>query len=356
MQNDSDRTDSLAAAVSDAAGDRRALELRGSGSKAFYGRRARGEPLNIAEHRGVISYEPTELVLTARAGTPLADIEALLADNGQMLAFEPPQFGGAGTLGGAVAAGLSGPRRPFTGAVRDMVLGIRLINGRGEAMRFGGEVMKNVAGYDVSRLATGAMGTLGVILDVSLKVLPRPETETSVRLELPWSALYARIERWLRAGIPVSAAIHDGTSACIRLSGTVSGVKQGLAEIGGDRLDEGARFWASWRDQSHPFFGAALQTPLWRIALPPGRAPEGLPGDLAADWAGQQLWLRSDEHPEHIRELVEAVGGHATWFRGGNRDGEVFHPLRLTLARLNQRVKAAFDPQGIFNPGRLYPE
>ncbi|WP_018716995.1 glycolate oxidase subunit GlcE [Arhodomonas aquaeolei] len=355
METGEDRTEYIAEAVRDAAAASRALSIAGSGSKAFYGRTPTGTTLDVSSHRGIVNYAPTELILTARAGTPLAEIEAALAGQGQMLPFEPPHFGGGGTLGGAVAAGLAGPRRPFTGAVRDMVLGLRLVNGNGEVLHFGGEVMKNVAGYDLSRLNTGALGTLGVILEVTVKVLPRPETEASVRLELPAEALHGAVEGWLRQGVPVSAAVHDGEAALLRLSGTHSGVEQGLARVGGEALADAATVWADWRDHRHPFF-ARTDTPLWRIALPPGQQPEGLPGEAVTDWAGQQLWLRTDADTAAVRGPVTARGGHAALFAGGDRDSDVFQPLSPVLMRAHRRVKQAFDPGAILNPGRLYPE
>ncbi|MDZ7809652.1 MAG: glycolate oxidase subunit GlcE [Arhodomonas sp.] len=272
----------------------------------------------MAEHRGIVNCAPTELILTARAGTPLAEIESALAEQGQMLAFEPPRFGGDGSLGGAVAAGIAGPRRPFAGAVRDMVLGIRLVNGRGEVMHFGGEVMKNVAGYDVSRLNTGALGTLGVLLEVTIEVLPRPERRRACAC--PWPPLSCARHRrqWLRRGVPISAAIHDGEATVIRLSGTHSAVAQGHDMLAGEDVADSDGFWAEWRDQRHPFF-TRDDTPLWRIALPPGRDPGELPGTAATDWAGQQLWLKSDAPAARIRDLATACGGHAAIFTGGDR-------------------------------------
>ncbi|WP_440995236.1 glycolate oxidase subunit GlcE [Arhodomonas sp. SL1] len=355
MDSGADQTRYISECVAEAARAGRPLETRGRHSKGFYGRAPRGEPLPLAEHRGIVNYAPTELILTARAGTPLAEVESTLAEQGQMLAFEPPRFGGDGSLGGAVAAGIAGPRRPFAGAVRDMVLGIRLVNGRGEVMHFGGEVMKNVAGYDVSRLNTGALGTLGVLLEVTVKVLPRPETEASLRLPLAAAELRPAVEQWLRRGVPISAAIHDGEATVIRLSGTHSAVAQGHDILAGEDVADGEGFWAEWRDQRHPFF-TGDDTPLWRLALPPGRDPGELPGPAATDWAGQQLWLKSDAPAARIRDLATACGGHAAVFTGGDRQGEVFHPLAPALMRLHQRIKQAFDPEGILNPGRLYPE
>ncbi|HKJ94391.1 MAG TPA: glycolate oxidase subunit GlcE [Gammaproteobacteria bacterium] len=356
MAKDEDLTEGITEAVRDAVEAGTPLCIRGGGTKDFYGRAGSGEPLNTTAHRGIVNYEPTELVLTARAGTPLLEIERALAAEGQMLSFEPPHFDGeeAATLGGAVACGLSGPRRAFGGALRDMVLGTRVINGRGKVLRFGGEVMKNVAGYDVSRLMAGALGTLGVILEVSLKVLPRPPAENSLTLECPPEDTFARAEGWLRQGIPVSGTFHDGQHLHVRLSGTESAVESGTRAVGGERVDDAPAFWRRVRDQQLPFFDTESGPPLWRIALPPGSELPAIEGPCALEWAGKLAWVRSGASPGDIRHEAERLGGHATLFRGGDREGDIFHPLSKTVAALHERLKASFDPDGIFNPGRLY--
>lgn len=355
MVSDADQTDTIAAQIREADAGATPLSIRGGGTKSFYGRVIGGAPLSLAGHRGVLNYQPTELTLTARAGTPLHEIELILADRGQMLAFEPPHFATGSTLGGAVAAGLSGPRRPFAGAVRDHVLGIRMVDGHGTVERFGGEVIKNVAGYDVSRLMTGALGTLGVLLEVSVKVLPRPAAELSICLDEPPERLHERVEAALRAGAPVTGAAHDGARARVRLTGAASAVDAGAARLGGE-VDEDADFWSALRDQRLPFFTAEPEKPLWRIALPPGAPLPALPGPGLLDWAGQLCWLRSDEPAERIRAEAAAAGGHATRFRAGHNPGTepVFTPLDPVLLRLHQRLKQAFDPAGILNPGRMY--
>ncbi|MGD8429284.1 MAG: glycolate oxidase subunit GlcE [Ectothiorhodospiraceae bacterium] len=351
-----DLTQEITERVASAHAEETALEIRGGGSKSFYGRTPGGEPLEVGEHRGVVNYEPSELIMTARAGTPLKELESDLAEAGQMLAFEPPHFGGGATLGGAVAAGLSGPRRPYSGALRDMVLGLRLVNGKGEVLRFGGEVMKNVAGYDVSRLNAGAMGTLGVILDVSLKVLPLPESEHTMVLDATPEKVFGLSEQWLRAGAPLSGLVHDGERLYVRLSGASSGVEQATREIGGDRVNDAPGFWRGIRDHSHPFFDTEDDTPLWRLALPPAAGLPELAGKRLVDWGGKQLWLRTDAADAEIRAEAERLGGHAVLFRGGDRDGQVFHPLQPGMMRLHQRLRDAFDPKRILNPGRLYQD
>ncbi|PWG64265.1 glycolate oxidase subunit GlcE [Sediminicurvatus halobius] len=354
MARVSDRSQSIAERIAAASEAGTPLAITGSGSKAFYGRAPQGEALDVTGHRGIVNYDPTELVLTARGGTPLAEIETALDAEGQMLAFEPPRYGGGGTLGGAVAAGLSGPRRPFTGAVRDMMLGTRVANGRGEIMRFGGEVMKNVAGYDVSRLMAGSLGTLGVILEISLKVLPRPVAAHTVVLETPMGDVFRHSEDWLRRGMPLSATAHDGERLYVRLSGARSAVEDATRALGGERIDDAPGFWRSVRDHTHDFF-TSEGPPLWRLALPPGAPLPALDGALFSEWAGKQLWLRSAADAESIRRETARLGGHATLFRGGDRSGEVFHPLEAVTLRLHRELKRAFDPAGVLNPGRLYP-
>jgi glycolate oxidase FAD binding subunit len=318
------------------------------------GREPVGEPLSLAGHAGILSYEPSELVVTARSGTPLAELEAALESQGQMLAFEPPHLGPEATIGGCVAAGLSGPRRPYGGAVRDHVLGVRLLNGRGEVLRFGGEVMKNVAGYDLSRLMVGALGTLGVLLDVSLKVLPRPAVEITLRRPASAAEAIETMNRWAGRPLPLSAGAFDGELLHVRLSGTESGVRAARRVVGGDPVDDGGAFWQRLREQRHAVFETAR--PLWRLSVPPATPPLDLPGRQLVDWGGAQRWVLTDAPAQQVRALAAGAGGHATLFRGGDRSGEVFHPLAPPIAALHRRLKAAFDPQGLFNPGRLYAD
>lgn len=341
--------------VTTAAADSTPLNILGGNTKAFLGREPTGTPLNVSGHSGILSYEPKELVITARCGTTLSEIDAALADRGQMLAFEPPHFGDSATLGGTIAAGLSGPRRPYTGSARDFVLGTRILNGRGEILRFGGEVMKNVAGYDVSRLMTGAMGTLGVLLDVSLKVLPIPARDiTLVQSRNHEDALQA-ISNWAQKPLPLSAACSDGERLYIRLSGAATAVASARDIIGGELMADGETFWSKRiREQGHAFFKDGL--PLWRVSVPVTTPVDSLPGKCLIDWGGALRWLKSEADAQTIHGIAAAVGGHATLFRGGDRQGQVFQPLTQPLMTLHRNLKHAFDPQGLFNPGRLYPE
>ena len=349
---DTDLTESLSARVRAAAEDGTPLAIAGGGTKDFLGRITQAERFDVSTHRGIVTYEPTELVLSARGGTPLAEVQAALAEKGQMLAFEPPAFGEAATIGGAVATGLSGPARPYAGAARDFVLGTRVLNGRGEALRFGGEVMKNVAGYDISRLMTGAFGTLGVLLEISLKVLPRPARACTLAFETSAEEAIARCNAWAAKPLPITGACHHGGRLYVRLAGTAGGVVAAADALGGETVD-GDAFWPALREQVLPFFTRS-GPPLWRVSVPPGAPALGIGGDRLTDWGGAQRWLRTDAPPAEVRAAAERAGGHATLFRGGDRTGAVFHPPAPAVLKLHERIKAAFDPAGILNPGRMY--
>ena len=330
------------------------LALRGSGSKDFYGMTRESPVLDTRSHRGILDYEPTELVVTARAGTPLAELEAVLAGQGQMLAFEPPHFGPGATLGGAVACGLSGPRRAAAGSVRDFVLGVRILDGRGDELAFGGKVMKNVAGYDVSRVMVGAMGTLGLLLDVSLKVLPVPARETTLRFELSQEEAIRRMNAWAARPHGISATWHEARTLSVRLSGTGEGVEESAHRLGGERMADSAEFWRDVREQR--WDSDAGGSVLWRIAVKSTTPPLPLPGAPTIEWNGALRWLRTGADPMLVREVARKAGGHATCFRGASETVPAFHALPEPLMRLHTRLKAAFDPARVLNRGRLYPE
>jgi glycolate oxidase FAD binding subunit len=332
------------------------LRLRGSGSKDFYGNTPVGEILDTRAHAGIVAYEPTELVITARAGTPLDEVEAALAAQGQLLPFEPPAFGGSATIGGVVAAGLSGPRRAAVGAVRDFVLGVKLMDGEARVLNFGGQVMKNVAGYDVSRLITGSLGTLGLILEVSLKVLPRPVAEATLRFEMPEQKALDAMNAWAGKPLPIAANCWHDDVLTVRLSGAGAAVASARETLGGTVLatDDAAAFWRDLRDQRLDFF--AGDEALWRMSLPSVAAPLALSGPPLIEWGGAQRWLRGGRDAARLREAATAAGGHATLFRGGDRAGGTFQPLPATMMEIHRRLKFAFDPRGVFNRGRLYPD
>lgn len=327
------------------------LRLRGSGSKDFYGEELDGDIVDTRALAGIVDYEPSELVITARCGTPLTQIESTLAEHGQFLAFEPPAFGGDPTIGGIVASGLSGPRRPSAGAARDFVLGASLLNARGELLNFGGQVMKNVAGFDVSRLLCGSLGILGLITQVSLKVLPRPQAETTLQFECHAADALDRFNAWRAQPLPISATAWHAGIASVRLSGSPSAVRAASDLIGGEALGQAdaESWWRSVGDQTLPLFRQGSGR-LWRLSLP-ATTPLAANAELI-EWSGALRWLRSDAPAGEIRAQAERAGGTATLWRG-DRDGPMFHPLAPANLELHRRLKMEFDPNAIFNRGRL---
>ena len=346
------------------------LCIRGGGSKEFYGEAPHGEVLDTRVLEGISSYEPTELVVTARCGTLLAELEALLASKGQCLPFEPPHFGApelaprarGATVGGMVAAGLSGPSRASVGSVRDHVLGATMLNGRAEVLTFGGQVMKNVAGYDVSRLLAGSMGTLGLILEVSLKVLPVAPATLTLRLELDQASALAQLNAWGGQPLPLNASAWWDGNLVVRLRGALAAVQAARYTIGGDVVEPqfAGPFWNGLRDHDDEFFvkaRAAVQAgaALWRLSVPQVAAPLALSGESLVEWGGGQRWLCTAMPAAVVRDTVARAGGHATLFVAANKSAGAFAPLQSPLDRIHRELKKAFDPAGIFNPGRLYP-
>jgi len=327
------------------------LRIRGGGTKDFLGGELLGDQLDTRAHSGVVAYDPSELVLTVKAGTLLNEVEATLAAAGQCLPFEPPHFGTGATVGGCVASGLSGPRRPYAGAVRDYLLGVSLIDGRGESLRFGGQVMKNVAGFDTFRLQAGAMGTLGLITEVSFKVLPAPEADETRVFEVDAVSAITTMNQLAGQPLPLAGAVHHAGRMMLRLAGNPAAVRAALAKLGGEPLPDAAAFWASIREQTHPFFEG--DAPLWRLAVKPTAPP--LAGDALIDWGGGLHWLRSTQTVAELRALASRHGGHATAFRNGPRM-QAFQPPAAAVMALHRRLKATFDPAGILNRGRLYPD
>ncbi len=349
-----DLSEELQQQIKRAVAARTSLQICAGLSKSFLGNRAIGEPISTAEHRGIVSYDPAELVITARSGTPLADVESALAERGQKLSFEPPHFGDRATLGGTIACGLSGPARPFAGAARDQVLGVKLINGRGELLKFGGQVMKNVAGYDVSRLMCGAMGTLGLLLEVSLKVVPAAGAEITLRREMSAEGALQQMLQSAALPLPLTAACYDGSAVYLRLSSTNDAVAAAAKKLVGYAVVDSGLFWQQLREQRLAFFNDSR--PLWRLSVPVSSAILTLPGDQLIDWGGAQRWLKSDADAGDIRRAVDAIGGHATLFRAGQKSCPAFHPLAPELLALHRKLKQAFDPHGLFNPGRLHAD
>jgi glycolate oxidase FAD binding subunit len=327
------------------------LRLRGGSSKDFYGQALTGDVLDTRPYRGIVAYEPTELVITARCGTPLAEVEAVLAARGQMLAFEPPHFGAA-TVGGCVAAALSGPRRASAGAVRDFVLGVKLLDGAARILNFGGQVMKNVAGYDVSRLLAGSLGTLGIILEVSLKVLPRPVAETTLRLPATEDQALALMNRWAGQPLPVSATCWNDGVLNVRLSGARAAVASAREKLGGEAVDNAEELWTDIREQRHGFFAGEAQ--LWRLSLPSTTPVVSFGAAPLIEWGGAQRWVRGALDAEIVRDVAARIGGHATLFRGGDKSAGVFQPLTPAMFTLQQRLQKSFDPNGIFGGGRMF--
>ncbi len=352
------------------------LCIRGGGTKDFYGEAPQGELLDTRVLEGISSYEPTELVVTARCGTRLAELEAALAEKGQCLAFEPPHFDappgdgegrGGATVGGMVAAGLAGPSRAAVGSVRDFVLGATVVNGRGEVLSFGGQVMKNVAGYDVARLMAGSMGTLGVIAEVSLKVLPVAPATATLHFEMDEARALAQLQAWGGQPLPINASAWWNGALLLRLRGALAAVQAALASmkpLGGSVVDpaEATPFWAGLRNHRDEFFqraqaatAASADTALWRLSLPPTAPPLALAGEQLIEWGGAQRWLISDLPAATLRDAASQAGGHATLFRGQDKSAGVFSPLQSPLDQIHRDLKKSFDPTGLFNPGRLYP-
>lgn len=341
-------------AVRAAAAAGRSLRIRGGGTKDFYGVALEGDVFDTAGYRGVIDYDPSELVLSVRAGTPLAEVERTLAEGGQMLAFEPPRFGEASTIGGVIASGFSGPRRVAAGSARDFVLGVRVIDAQGRDLSFGGRVMKNVAGYDLSRLMAASFGTLALVTEISLKVLPRPETEATLVFDLPEADALDRINRWAAQPLPLSASCHRDGRLWVRLSGAGAAVDAARAKMGGTELPahQAQPLWDALRDQRDPFFAA--DTPLWRLSVKSTSAPLGL-GPQLVEWHGALRWIAADLPADRVHAAAEAAGGYATLYRGGDRSAGIQRLTPPVLA-LHRRLKQSLDPQGVFGRHRIHPE
>jgi glycolate oxidase FAD binding subunit len=337
------------------------LRIRGGGSKDFYGNNIKGnnsDILSATTYTGIVNYDPTELVITARTGTLLADLESELRKNNQMLPFEPPHFGTNATLGGCVASGLSGPRRALVGAIRDFVLGVRMLDGMGNDLHFGGQVMKNVAGYDISRLMTGSMGTLGLLLETSFKVLPLPPVELTLRMQMKETDAIEKMNQWAGKPLPISATCFYDDHLTLRLSGSETAVYAAYTKLGGEEISDGLAFWNSIREQSHSFFQSNKS--LWRLSVKSSIPPLLLPGQQLIEWGGALRWISCDENIETdeniFRSVTNSVGGNATLFRYNKQSISAFHHPGAVMIKIYQRIKEKFDPAGILNPNRMYLE
>jgi glycolate oxidase FAD binding subunit len=341
-----------------AAAENEPLRIVGGGSKDFYGQQLVGTVFGTNGYSGITDYDPTELVVTARCGTRLDEIEHALAERSQMLAFEPPHFGADATLGGCIAAGLSGPRRPHGGAVRDHMLGVRVLDGRGDDLSFGGRVMKNVAGFDVSRLIAGSLGTLGIILEASLKCMPLPRAEVTLAFELAAADALRTINEWSALPLPLSASCWFDGRLRVRLSGAEAAVRAAQRRLGGEELADAAQFWHAVREQQHDFFQVACSAPLWRLSVRSTAPYAELGSEQLIEWGGALRWICAapGENAQHLRSWAKEHGGHATLFRSEDKSTGAFHSLSPALLALHQRLKTSLDPVGIFNRRRMYTE
>ena len=350
-----DITKSLQQQISDAVKNAQQLQIIGNNSKAFYGCNTSGDnltALNIANHNGIIDYQPTELTITARAGTLLKDIIDVLAENGQMLPFEPPCFDNRATLGGCIATALAGPRRPWTGPVRDYVIGTRILTGNGKEIRLGGKVMKNVAGYDLFRPMAGALGTLGLMLDITVKLLPLPEQETSFTIPLDNKQMQHTLHDWRQRSLPLSAASYFQGLLSIRLSGSASSIDDAVSKLPSDSEETSNDYWHKLNEQQLSFFDQ--DSPLYRLLVPANAAYDTFSGDCLADWGGALRWIKSPLSFDEVQHYAAELGGTASVYRNNNQGGDVFSPLADDLFELHRRIKMVMDPAGILNPGRLY--
>lgn len=348
-----DSAKDLTARIESAYQSKTKINIQGNGTKCFLGNIDQDSDLiKTTCHTGIIDYDPAELVLVARSGTCLSAIAEVMEDHQQTFGFEPPFIDDGATLGGAIASGLAGPRRAYSGAARDFMLGARFINGQGKIITAGGKVIKNVAGFDLFRPMAGSMGTIGLLLDISLRVIPQPEYQkTLLHQEERESSALEKMNSWAVQCPSVSAAAWDGHNIRIRLSGSAATVAEAHTLIGGEWLNNEG-YWHDLNAFKLDFF--ELPGHLWRISLTPMSAPVSQGQPQLIDWGGAQRWLKSDEQPDQIRERVAALGGHAECY-SADPGIESFHPLTDQMMAIHRSFKASLDPGGILNPGRLYP-
>ena len=338
--------------VRDAVAAQRPLCIKGGNSKHYLGREQQGDPVDVSGHSGVVDYQPSELVITVRAGTTISDLQQVLAQENQVLAGEPPEFDGKATVGGTLACNLSGPSRPWHGSIRDQVLGVRIINGKAEHLRFGGQVMKNVAGYDVSRLQAGAMGTLGILTEVTLKVIPKPESTATVRRTIDANDSLRVMNEICGMPLPVTGACWYAGNLRIRLSAPASVIGAAAEQIEGSVLPDDDGFWPRLREMDLPFFADA--TGLWCISLRSTRDHFREDADWLIDWRGARRWLAARGDRDALDKHVRDAGGEVSQVRGAENGVEVFPERSAVYRQTLLRLKQALDPDGVFNPGRLY--
>lgn len=354
-----DFIDQICDRVAKAASKKNPIRIVGGGTKNFYGGPLEGDTLDLHKWSGIISYEPTELVMSVKAGTPLHEVEEALAEQGQELAFEPPRFGKNSTIGGTIISGLSGPARLAKGPVKDYLLGCTLIDGRGQLLHFGGTVMKNVAGYDVSRVLPGSMGTLGLAVDLSIKVMPKAIAQTTIQLEMNMNEAIRQVNEWLSTPLPINASVYLDGTLYIRLRGAQAAISKALEVLNGKTVADktAARLWNQIRDQEHKFF--KTDGDIWRLSVPPTTPDLALEGESLIEWGGGLRWLKPAEGvtTEMIRRVTERVGGHATLYLSHDFSGkpDTFHTPQRAMFDLQKRLKEQFDPAGIFNRNRMAP-
>lgn len=347
-----DHIQSLCETVTAANQQQQPLQIHGGKSKIFYGNNINAREVSTTNLNGIIEYQASELYITAYAGTPLKEIEKVLATQDQMLSFEPPHYANTATIGGTVACGLSGPRRPYADAIRDCILGTNIINGKGEHLSFGGKVMKNVAGYDVSRLMCGAFGTLGLLTQVTMKVLPKPKAEITIKFEYSEQEAIKQIQTWLTSLIPISATYYENNQLWIRVSGLDDTVTNVQKNIGGEIISSSNAFWDSIKDHQTDFFKDS--SPLYRCIIPQNSPTISIQGDTCFEWNGALRWIKSNNSFEEVIEQASALRGHVTLFRSDSKPTDCLNPMNEHLKKLHLNLKQAFDPTGILNPGRMY--
>lgn len=353
---DSEFIQNLRTSIQAANNSQQPLHIQGGGSKQFYGNditaNPAAKPLDVSDNRGIIEYEPSELYITARNGTLISEVESILDTNQQMLPFEPAQFTRTSTLGGTVACGLSGPRRPYASAMRDCVLGVNIVNGNGEYLKFGGRVMKNVAGYDASRLMCGAFGTLGVITQVSLKVIPSPHAEMTLAMEVNASEALKMMHHWTQTQLPISATFFNDDILYVRLAGHEKTINKVHQRLGGEIVTSNKAFWEQIKNQQIDFFDS--EQPLWRCIVPSNTPSNGIEGTLCMEWNGGLRWIKSQADSAIIMHQCRAAGGYATLFKSKHKTQDCLSEPNSALKQLHINLKNAFDPNHILNPGRMY--